>query len=198
VPSNTSPRANFTDAYAGVQVTRAEVIIRHMKRIVNWENYLFSRIKTAFIAVECKSSIFYRTFQEERGMRGIFLQVDFHAWAMLLAIVFVVAVLCHIQAIPVVTLHVDSSSIRQPAAEFDYQGRTCTYYEDYWWKIRYPVYAVNLLKDAPKAGRYIQPYRRLVARCPSIRPAPAEFDDRPTQFRRRRRNLVSRVEEGQR
>ena len=98
------------------------------------------------------------------------------------------------QGIPVVARRTGLSSIRQAPGEFDYQGRTCAYYEDYFWKIRYPVYAVNLLKDAPKAGRHIQLYRRLVARCPSIRPAPAELDDRPTQFRRRRRNLVSQVE----
>ncbi len=68
----------------------------------------------------------------------------------------------------------------------------CPEFRGYVLKTLWPVYAANPLKDAPAAGRHIQPYR-LVARCPSIRPTSAEFDDRPTQFRRRRRNVVSHV-----
>ena len=40
---------------------------------------------------------------------------------------------------------------------------------------------------------YASHVNRFVARCPSIRQHAAEFDDRPTQFRRRRRNVVSQI-----
>jgi len=76
--------------------------------------------------------------------------------------------ICRPCLLPVVARHAGSSSIRQPAAEFDCQGRTCAYYEDYIWKIRYPVCVANSLKDVPKAGRHIQLSHHLVARVPQF------------------------------
>ena len=83
-------------------------------------NTYFLESDYRFCSKNAHRAIFFWIFQLERGTRGIFLAVDLHA-----------------QAIPAVARPVGSSSIRQPAAE---------------------------------------------------------FDDRPTQFRRRRRNLVSEVE----
>ena len=44
---------------------------------------------------------------------------------------------------PTVTRRAGSSSISQPAAEFDY--------EDHTWRIHCPIHSINLLKDGPKA-----------------------------------------------